>query len=115
MTSVVNAQETCTYPLSMTRNNISTGKRPPARIDRHLDCHLGLLQNNRSTFDPGNPEAVFNWNYFLGTGRSYDVSPDGQQFLVLNRETGGGEDTPSPQIITVLSWFEELKERVPVP
>jgi len=26
------------------------------------------------------------------------------------------DDTPSrPQIITVLNWFEELKERVPVP
>ena len=68
-----------------------------------------------STFNPGNPEAVFQWNYLTGPlGRTYDVSSDGQRFLVLG-VTGGGEDTPSPQIITVLNWVEELKERVPVP
>ena len=37
------------------------------------------------------------------------------RFLVLDVATRGVEDMPSRQIVTVLNWFEELKERVPVP
>ena len=55
--------------------------------------------------------------YFSGNaGRNYDVSPDGERFLFVDPvviETG--EDAPPPPINIVLNWFEELKERVPVP
>jgi len=53
--------------------------------------------------------------YAIGNPRNYDVSPDGQRFLVI-RETGGdaGEEA-RPEITVVLNWFEELKARVPVP
>ena len=37
---------------------------------------------------------------------NYDVSPDGQRFLMITRES-------KPQINVVLNWFEELKRRVP--
>jgi hypothetical protein len=41
------------------------------------------------------------------------MAPDGR-FLALV-PTGTGEDGPSTsRIITVLNWFEELTERVPV-
>ena len=68
-----------------------------------------------STFNPGNPEAVFEWNYYTGTlGRTYDVSPDGLRFLMIKGATGG-PDATRPQINIVQNWSEELKERVPVP
>ena len=39
----------------------------------------------------------------------YDVSPDGQRFLMLK-----ATDQPAPtQINVVLNWFEELKQKVP--
>jgi hypothetical protein len=42
---------------------------------------------------------------------NYDVSPDGQRFLMLKAP----EETTAPtQIKVVLNWFEELKRRVPV-
>jgi len=45
----------------------------------------------------------------LGTSPSYDVSPDGQRFLMLK-----GEPTQAiTQINIVQNWFEELKRRVP--
>jgi hypothetical protein len=37
---------------------------------------------------------------------SYDVSPDGQRFLMITKES-------KPQINVVLNWFEELKRHVP--
>ena len=69
------------------------------------------------TFVPENPQELLDWPYSrLGEGRSYDVSPDGQRFLAITRlplETDA--DASPPHINIVLNWFEELKERVPVP
>jgi hypothetical protein len=47
------------------------------------------------------------------TGRTYDVSPDGQRFLLI-KEGGGADQTAArPQIIVVQHWVEELKRLVP--
>ena len=69
-----------------------------------------------STVTFGSPDALFEFSYVQGPpGRSYDVSSDGQRFLIVGLVTEGSEDTPSSRIVTVLNWFEELKQRVPVP
>jgi serine/threonine-protein kinase len=48
-------------------------------------------------------------------GRTYDIAPDGQRFLMI-KEVGDAEQTAaSPQIIVVQKFFEELKRLVPVP
>ena len=41
---------------------------------------------------------------------NYDVTADGQRFVVLSAEA-----PPPPPINIVLNWFEELKALVPVP
>ena len=41
----------------------------------------------------------------------YDVSPDGKRFLINTLL----EEEDATSITLVLNWFEELKERVPVP
>ena len=46
-----------------------------------------------------------------GTRPDYDVSPDGQSFLMV-KPTEAGEAAPA-QINVVLNWFEELKRLVP--
>ena len=51
-------------------------------------------------------------SYFnVQAGRTYDVTPDGQRFLMIKNAapTTGG----SPQIVVVLNWFEELKRLAP--
>ena len=46
-------------------------------------------------------------------GRTYDISTDGQRFLML-KEGGGTEETAAlPQLIVVQHWTEELKRLVP--
>ena len=42
---------------------------------------------------------------------NYDVSPDGQRFLML-KPSEQAQAAPT-QINVVLNWFEELKRRVP--
>jgi len=42
---------------------------------------------------------------------NYDVSPDGQRFLML-KPTEQAQAAPT-QINVVLNWFEELKQKVP--
>ena len=51
--------------------------------------------------------------------RDYDIAPDGLQFVVIvsadATELTGTAEPPSPRVNVVENWFEELKERVPVP
>jgi dipeptidyl aminopeptidase/acylaminoacyl peptidase len=64
------------------------------------------------TFSAGKPKMLFEGPY-VPTPRSfpdYDVSPDGQRFLMLKPS----QQAQSPaQINVVLNWFEELKQKVP--
>jgi dipeptidyl aminopeptidase/acylaminoacyl peptidase len=63
-------------------------------------------------FSVGKPKMLFEGSY-APTPRSfqdYDVSPDGQRFLML--KAGPQAQTPD-QINVVLNWFEELKQKVP--
>jgi hypothetical protein len=44
------------------------------------------------------------------TNPNYDVSPDGQRFLMVKASE---QEQASTQINVVLNWLEELKRRVP--
>jgi serine/threonine-protein kinase len=46
-------------------------------------------------------------------GRSYDIAPDGQRFLMIKEETGGDQRATPASIVVVQHWLEELKARVP--
>jgi hypothetical protein len=49
-------------------------------------------------------------------GRTYDVSPDGKRFLMIKDlppTSTSSSSPPSPQLVVVINWFEELKARVP--
>jgi eukaryotic-like serine/threonine-protein kinase len=64
-------------------------------------------------FSAGTPRMLFQGSYVTpaSTYANYDVSPDGQRFLML-KPSEGGLAAPT-QINVVLNWFEELKRRVP--
>ncbi len=57
----------------------------------------------------GRPELLFEGGYDNVNGISYDVTPDGERFLLLTSEA---ESTPS-RIHVVLNWFEDLPSAVP--
>ena len=67
------------------------------------------LQNGRS----GPPRALFAGSYPDNPGwtrpRSYDVTPDGERFLMTKLPAG----LPRPRINVVLNWFDELRAKVP--
>ncbi len=67
-------------------------------------------------FRPGTPAVVFEENYYLGAttlGRDYDISPDGERFLMLKPVVQADGTEAEAQIVLVQNWFEELKARVP--
>lgn len=41
--------------------------------------------------------------------RTYDVSPDGQRFLVIKDAPGKDASAGGPQVIVVQNWVEEAK------
>jgi serine/threonine-protein kinase len=45
-------------------------------------------------------------------GRTYDISPDGQRFLVI-KPTGDTNQSAAPQLVVVQNWLEELRRLVP--
>jgi serine/threonine-protein kinase len=70
---------------------------------------------SQPTFAAGRPRMLFEGEYFAVqfplTSAAYDVTADGQRFLMV-KETQA--PTAVTQINVVLNWFEELKRRVPV-
>ena len=72
-----------------------------------------------ATFGSGTPEKVFDTSPYLvhplgaGPGRMYDVSADGQQFLMIKETSVADERPSSARIALVQNWFEELKRLVP--
>jgi serine/threonine protein kinase/Tol biopolymer transport system component len=67
------------------------------------------------TFSAGKPKVLFEGQYVAVspglTGTAFDVSPDGQRFLMVKETEASMSAT---QINVVLNWFEELKRRAPV-
>jgi hypothetical protein len=64
------------------------------------------------SFSVGKPRMLFQGAYLrtFGAQPMYDVSPDGERFLMIKPS----EQTISlTQIVVVQNWFEELKRRVP--
>ena len=61
------------------------------------------------------PSVVVKEGYFTNPvwwGRSYDVSPDGQRFLMIKE--GGPDGTAQPtSLVVVQHWVEELKRLLP--
>ena len=65
------------------------------------------------TFSSGKPSVLLEGSSYRSSTISpgypyYDISPDGQRFLMLKKEQGR-----ETQIHVVLNWFEELKRLVP--
>ena len=61
----------------------------------------------------GSPVVLFRGRYTNTTSGAvvnYDISPDGQRFLMIK---AADEEEEPGQIHVVLNWFEELKRLVP--
>jgi hypothetical protein len=76
------------------------------------------IQATSTTFIPSKPARVLNGKYVTGSTtrgyalRSYDVSADGQRFLMLKESPGASTSAPQPNLTVVVNWIEELKSRI---
>ena len=80
---------------------------------RSGDKMMAVDVTTQPSFTAGRPHMLFQGPYLPTplTNPNYDVSRDGQRFLMLKPvESQASEPT---QINLVLNWFEELKQKVP--
>ena len=67
-----------------------------------------------ATWNAGQPARLFAGPYFSNPGtpqRTYDVSPDGQRFLMIKAQADA--TAPPPSLVVVLHVEEELKRLAP--
>ncbi len=81
---------------------------------------MGVPVEAGANFTPGTSVLIVPGTYYggasAGSGRTYDVSPDGQKFLLFKE---GAIDPDDPfagltRFHVVQNWHQELKARVPV-
>ena len=82
----------------------------------------GVTVETATGFAVGTPRLVVEGSYYAPSdatsGRTYDIAPDGQQFLMIREGVIVNADDPFAgltQIHIVQNWTQELLERVPVP
>ena len=99
----------------------SGGTRPVwARSGRELfylddtNAVTAVSIHTTPTFGAGAPTKLFDGRYYSDLlSRSYDVSPDGQRFLMIKDSASGDQTSTPASIVVVLNWTEELKRLVP--
>ena len=82
---------------------------------RNGDKMMAVDIVTQPSFAAGKPRMLFEGQYFANDwpliGAAYDVSPDGQRFLMVKASE---QAASASQINVVLNWFEELKLKVPI-
>jgi serine/threonine-protein kinase len=74
------------------------------------DKMMALTIETESEFRVIDSKVLFEGQYLTGLRQNYDVSSDGQRFLMVKES----DDQPAAsQLIVVLNWFEELKRLAP--
>ncbi|UCC98962.1 MAG: PD40 domain-containing protein, partial [Phycisphaerales bacterium] len=76
------------------------------------DKMMALTIETEPEFRVIDSEVLFEGQYLTGARRNYDVSGDGQRFLMVKESE---EQPAATQLIVVLNWFDELKRLVPPP
>jgi Tol biopolymer transport system component len=97
--------------------NPDKSRQPMELFYRAGDDMMAVDITTRDGFSQGKPHRLFSGaagfqpvmpNYVRA---NYDVSPDGQRFLML--QPVGQEDSPITEIHVVLNWGEQLKQLAP--
>ncbi len=81
----------------------------PSGKNRMMAVHI----SPSAAFKFGQPRQLFEGDYEDAIPlRSYDITPDGQHFIMLRNEPPA--DQPVTKLTVVLNWFDELRRRAPV-
>jgi hypothetical protein len=73
------------------------------------------------TFATGNPTVlidapsiILDGRLLANTGRTYDVTRDGNRFLLLKDDAAADRSASRPDIVVVQNWFRELNAKLPI-
>jgi len=78
---------------------------------RNGDKMMVMAVETQPVFAASKPKLLFEGHYEMGTfPPGYDVSPDGQRFLMIKPSE---QEQASTQINVVQNWFDELHRLVP--
>ena len=80
---------------------------------RSRDKMMAVDIATQPSLSAGKPRMLFSSGLYLPGPNGfhfYDVSPDGQRFLMIKQSE---EAAALTQIVVVQNWFEELKQKVP--
>ena len=76
---------------------------------KHLDTLMVVEVATEPEFTAGKPRPLFEGAYVTGVSGNYDVSPDGERFVMIRREEGS---VPT-ELHVVVNWFRELNRVLP--
>jgi eukaryotic-like serine/threonine-protein kinase len=72
---------------------------------------MAVTVNTTPTFQAGQVRQLLPGPFFSGlASRTYDITPDGQRFIVI-KSSGGG--LPNSRLVLVENWFQELRRLAP--
>ncbi|MGH9384591.1 MAG: protein kinase domain-containing protein [Vicinamibacterales bacterium] len=80
---------------------------------------IPVQASTTGTFNFGTPKRLLNTAYYSVQTRTFDVSRDGQKFLMIKDEQPDRQPetptaaAPANNMVLVLNWVEELKARLP--
>ena len=75
-----------------------------------------VMNESDQTFSPGSPVPLFDGPYLVGIGSwstPYDVSADGQRFLMIKEDPAPVAATDQLAVVAVLNWVDELRRLLP--
>ena len=68
----------------------------------------------KPAFAAGKPTRVLDRLYYSSNGPwTYDISPDGQRFLMLKDAPPSDTNSAPASVVVAVNWIEELKSRIP--
>jgi len=75
---------------------------------------MGVPVRTTPAFSAGTPVKVVDAKFYSGGPvRTFDVSRDGQKFLMIKAPIGGRPTTSTqPNMVLIVNWLEELKARL---
>jgi hypothetical protein len=70
---------------------------------------MAVPVSTRPEFSAASPQLLFEGEFATpGDGRTYDVAPDGQRFMMIKAQ----ERQPAPPLVAVPYFLEEMQERL---
>ena len=80
-------------------------------IYRYGSQWFSVTFSDDPALDLGAPRVLFEGPFINILGYSWDISPDGDRFLLVENPA---QDKPQTRLVVITNFFDEIRRRVPV-